>query len=115
MTDVVQRAKEALEGVYEGPWVNVGGGNIHVDPVGARPPVAKTWTKKNGDFVAAARSLVPELLSELTTAEQKLAAIRELHYPGEWLDSTDCVECGEPWPCRTAAIVDGTPGEGEKQ
>ncbi|QXG07434.1 hypothetical protein RitSun_64 [Mycobacterium phage RitSun] len=65
MSDVVERAKAALEGAYEGPWVQVGGGNINVDPVGHRPPVAKTWTRGNGEFIAQARTLVPELVAEV--------------------------------------------------
>ncbi|AVJ50690.1 hypothetical protein SEA_OGOPOGO_51 [Mycobacterium phage Ogopogo] len=65
MSDVVERAKAALEGAYEGPWVQVGGGNINVDPVGHRPPVAKTWTRGNGEFIAQARTLVPELIAEV--------------------------------------------------
>lgn len=78
MTDVVARAKAALEGVYQGPWINVGGGNIHVDPVGSRPPTAKTWTKANGDFIAAARSLVPELVAEVERLEGALQQVREM-------------------------------------
>lgn len=65
MGDIVERAKVALEGAYEGPWIQVGLGNIHVDPVGTRPPIAKTWTRGNGDFIAASRELVSELVAEV--------------------------------------------------
>lgn len=78
MSDVVARAKAALEGAYEGPWINVGGGNIHVDPVGSRPPTAKTWTRANGDFIAAARSLIPELVAEVEARERVIDANEKL-------------------------------------
>ncbi|AEK07844.1 hypothetical protein FDI59_gp097 [Mycobacterium phage Yoshi] len=78
MSDVVERAKAALEGAYEGPWVQVGGGNINVDPVGHRPPVAKTWTRGNGEFIAQARTLVPELVAEVERLRAQETRIREL-------------------------------------
>uniref|UniRef100_A0AAU8GPU4 Uncharacterized protein n=1 Tax=Mycobacterium phage Farewell TaxID=3158893 RepID=A0AAU8GPU4_9CAUD len=74
MSDVVERAKAALEGAYEGPWIQVGLGNIHTDPVGQRPPVAKTWTRGNGEFVAQARTLVPELVAEVEELRLVVAA-----------------------------------------
>jgi hypothetical protein len=85
MRDIVERAKAALEGAYEGPWINVGGGNIHVDPVGTRPPIAKTWTRGNGDFIAASRALVAELVVEV----ERLSFL--------WEHSGDHM-CGECWP-----------------
>ncbi|AFL47995.1 hypothetical protein AVANI_91 [Mycobacterium phage Avani] len=78
MSDVVERAKAALEGAYEGPWVQVGGGNINVDPVGHRPPVAKAWTRGNGEFIAQARTLVPELVAEVERLRAQETRIRAL-------------------------------------
>jgi hypothetical protein len=63
--DVVERAQAALKGITEGEWVQVGLGNIHRLPVGEHPPVAKTWRQSDGDFIAEARSLVPELVAEV--------------------------------------------------
>lgn len=76
MSNVVERARTLLEGVYGEPWVNVGGGNIHVEPVGTRPPVAKAWNRATAEFIAAARSLVPELIAELERKSAQLAEWR---------------------------------------
>jgi hypothetical protein len=74
--DVVERAKAALENVTEGEWVQVGLGNIHRLPVGQHPPVAKTWRQSDGDFVAEARSLVPELVVEIEKLRGRLALLQ---------------------------------------
>lgn len=73
MTDIIERAEAALEGVTDGPWVVVGYGNIHYHVVGEQPPIAKVWNTANSQFVVAARSLVPELVTELkaTRAENE--------------------------------------------
>lgn len=65
MTDVVERAKAVLEDTTDGPWEQVGFGNIHRTPAGEHPPVAKTWNRANGEFIAQARTLVPELAAEV--------------------------------------------------
>lgn len=63
--DVVQRAREALEGVRTGPWQVVGYGNLHAGVPGEHPPLGKIYGGPNAAFVAAARSLVPELVAEV--------------------------------------------------
>lgn len=75
--DVVSRARAALEGVTPGPWIQVGFGNIHADPVGSHPPVAKTWKRANGDFIAESRTLMPELADELEEAKRDLWTLVE--------------------------------------
>jgi hypothetical protein len=85
-TDVVARAKAALEGITPGPW-EVTGGVVWVDdvicvpdpndPTGQTPMPERVQEKvcdsSPGDarFIAAARSLVPELLAEV----EKLRAV----------------------------------------
>lgn len=63
MSDVVARAKAALEGVDDGPWRVIGYGNIQ--SLATRPRVAKVTTTANAAFVASARTLIPELIAEV--------------------------------------------------
>lgn len=63
--DVVARAKAALEGVRPAPWQVVGYGNLHAGEPGEHPPLGKVYGTANAAFVAASRSLVPELLAEV--------------------------------------------------
>lgn len=83
ISDIVDRAEAALEGVTEGEWVQVGLGNIHRLPVGEYPPVAKTWRQSDGDFIAEARSLIPALLAEVERLHswQGLMSLLDEHYP----------------------------------
>lgn len=69
MSDVVERAKAALEGVSRGPWKL--GNRTYPDVV--HSPNGCLWNpdrgeinhQADGEFVAAARSLVPELVAEV--------------------------------------------------
>lgn len=72
--DVTDRARAALEGVTRGPWTVVSGawGNVWHFPEGdhndGRPTVVVRvggMTEADSTFIAAARSLVPELLAEV--------------------------------------------------
>lgn len=75
-SDVVERAKAALEGVTDGPWVSwkqrpgprnecgVYPGNIVSDAT-KQIVVTQSGNVANSGFIAAARSLVPELVSEV--------------------------------------------------
>ena len=72
--DVTDRARAALEGVTGGPWTIVSGawGNVwhfpEGDHNGARPTVVVRMggmTEADSTFIAAARTLVPELLAEV--------------------------------------------------
>jgi hypothetical protein len=59
---VVERAKAALEGVTEGPWRLIGG-NEWLAPIGISvAPDDGGVCLADAEFVAAARSLVPELV-----------------------------------------------------
>ncbi|MBU8833625.1 hypothetical protein [Mycolicibacterium goodii] len=72
MSDVVERARELLAEITPWPWIQVGFGNIHHDPPGAHPPVAKAWKRANGDFIAAAPQLVSELVAEVERLRAEL-------------------------------------------
>ncbi|MAY48822.1 MAG: hypothetical protein CMH38_03505 [Microbacterium sp.] len=60
---LLARARAVLDGVTEGPWVQVGFGNVQQVPAGQHPPVAKAWRSANGEFIAQSRTLVPELVA----------------------------------------------------
>ncbi|OBJ62513.1 hypothetical protein [Mycobacterium asiaticum] len=73
MTDIVERAEAALEGVTPGEWEwnrwggLVAGREVYVlDFDGMASEI--TYTEADGEFIAAARQLVPELVAELKTA-----------------------------------------------
>ncbi|ASZ74453.1 hypothetical protein I5H97_gp079 [Mycobacterium phage Wachhund] len=124
MSDVVERAKAALEGVTEGPWET----SVHAmpgatvdewyvreithtfDPNMHRLNVLKVrgathaarqccWppTVADAEFIASARSLVPELIAEVERLRAQETRIRELcedpsHgplYPYKILDALD--------------------------
>ena len=87
MTDIVDRAKAALEGVTDGPWVVVGYGNIHHDPVGTHPPVAKAWNRANMNFIVAARSLLPGLIEEVEQLRPQFPG--RITTTEEWLSQYD--------------------------
>lgn len=73
MSDLIARAEAALEGVTEGPWIQVGYGNIHRYPVreDRYPPIGKVYGIPTGNFIAWARTGVPELIAELKAARQE--------------------------------------------
>lgn len=63
--NIVERAKAALESVTEGPWrwATVDDDEEYLlDATGARVP---SLTGANTEFIAAARTLVPELVAEV--------------------------------------------------
>lgn len=76
MSDIIERAEKALVGVYEEPWHVVGFGNINATDA-AKPPIAKAWNTANSKFIAAARSLVPELVAQLKAARAEIAEQKE--------------------------------------
>lgn len=132
--DVADRAEAALEGTSPEPWhIPRSGQGIDSGEYGT---VIERGNVKcmsycyggsstiEGDnlgadlrFIAAARSLVPELVAELKTTRAQLAAVRELHKP-RWLNCINyccsgeecrnryrgCI-CDEEWPCSTARQV----------
>lgn len=68
-TDVVARAREALEGVTKGPWKlgNRAYPDVVHTPHGClwNPSRGEINNPQDGEFIAAARSLVPELVAEV--------------------------------------------------
>ena len=61
MSDIEQRSEAALEGVSDGPWETRDG---FVYPLSIRYGLGGIW-ERDAQFIAAARTLVPELLAEL--------------------------------------------------
>lgn len=69
MSDVVERAKAALEGVTRGPW-RVGKRKwigVVLTPHGCvwNPNRGEVNNPPDGEFIAQARTLVPELVAEV--------------------------------------------------
>lgn len=72
MSDIVERAKAALEGVTEGPWVQVetaAGGEWWVE-LPHRATICESHGGRDvnpydAEFLAASRQLVPELVAEV--------------------------------------------------
>ncbi|KQH75570.1 hypothetical protein AO501_25165 [Mycobacterium gordonae] len=89
--DIIARAEAALEGISPGPWkIRFNGHWAHVvmTPNGCvwNPDTGKVNDRRNGEFIAAARQLVPELVAELKTT-------REFRY--KVADAVGFVECVE--------------------
>lgn len=94
--DLITWAENALEGVTDGPWVVVKGADSWwIDNASDTASVASTITNRGPDaeFIAAARSLVPELVSALKAARAENERLRQatdfadsilslLHYRG---------------------------------
>lgn len=82
MSDVVERAKAALEGVTEGPWDVVHGawGNVwhFSDDAGSPPLIVRMggMTQPDAEFIAQSRTLVPELVAEVERLRAELLAER---------------------------------------
>jgi len=79
---VVERAKSALEGVTEGPWIaeyssEQGNCIIPHDAESTREAVATTHLyhqRADAEFIAQARTLVPELVAEIEELRLMAAA-----------------------------------------
>ncbi|AEK08138.1 hypothetical protein FGG20_gp081 [Mycobacterium phage Baka] len=84
MSDVVERAKATLEGVTEGPWTfqHWGGQNQNGDYAesilfdGNGETMTYGLPDVDGEFIASARSLVPELIAEVELKSAQLAEWR---------------------------------------
>ncbi|WP_185292747.1 hypothetical protein [Mycolicibacterium litorale] len=63
--DIVERAKAVLEGVTEGPWELIGGGEYVTGVSICVAPDDGGVTGPDAEFIAAARTLVPELVAEV--------------------------------------------------
>ncbi|QBP31182.1 hypothetical protein SEA_ARGIE_65 [Mycobacterium phage Argie] len=94
-SDVVERAKAALEGTTEGPWLYIPGGSedalvvsegerepnaITVGGVSFHPGLHVAVDLRDGDaeFIAQARTLVPELIAEVERLRAQETRIRAL-------------------------------------
>ena len=138
MTDIIERAKAALEGVTEGPWKwsrncqRLEGGKDGYGEVIAPGPVdcmshcyggTSTIEFENephdAEFIAAARTLVPELIAEIErvrAAAQTLGRIIERHNR-DVLDITGLHhlidETGDgPWDVVWETLAEGYVGKG---
>lgn len=66
--DLIDRATTALEGITDGPWEVIGGGE-YVTGVGIPVDYDNGGVRQaDAVFIAAARTLVPELLAALVAA-----------------------------------------------
>lgn len=82
--DLIARAKAALEGVADGPWELIGGGE-YVTGVGiCVAPDNGGVTGPNAEFIAAARTLVPELVAEV---ERLRADLRHALARADWCEA----------------------------
>lgn len=86
MSDIIARAEAALEGVTEGPWTvesqvdHMSGETEYWLPEieqwrGYRNNIQCGTDKALARFIAAARTLVPELIAELKSARAQLALL----------------------------------------
>lgn len=79
MSDVVERAKAALEGITKGPWRF----NSRKHPGVVMTPYGCLWhpgrgevnNGPDGEFIVAARELVPELVAELEARERQVSRL----------------------------------------
>ncbi|AGS82368.1 hypothetical protein SEA_EJIMIX_72 [Mycobacterium phage Ejimix] len=99
MSDVVERAKGALEGVTEGPWTfqHWGGQNQNGDYAesilfdGAGESMTYGLPDHDGEFIAASRTLIPELVAEVERTRERERKLRDLctaapHLRDPWED-----------------------------
>ena len=75
--DVVERAKAVLEEISDEPWVAANNGeSCGILTIGA--VVAHDLQAEDACFIAAARSLVPELVAELEIAQKQVKALIDI-------------------------------------
>lgn len=81
MTDIVDRARQALSGVTNGPWEFrpvLRGVVSYGTSAMAQLVTAETVSTADGEFIAAARALVPELIAEVDRLRGKAARVEAL-------------------------------------
>ncbi|ORA25193.1 hypothetical protein [Mycobacterium aquaticum] len=91
MSDVVERAKAALEGVTEGPWGNYGNAPFEVfqEPeVGQEYIAPRVYALADAQFISRARSLVPELVAEVELLRSTQGLSVQIPEYGEWGSET---------------------------
>ncbi|QAY11015.1 hypothetical protein SEA_POLLYWOG_88 [Mycobacterium phage Pollywog] len=82
MRDVVERAKAALEGVTEGPWTWTHGMDARAMVLGPDNLRVKLEGYRDAEFIASARSLIPELIAEV----ERLRSYKSLPLDMVWQD-----------------------------
>ncbi|AXQ60787.1 hypothetical protein I5H32_gp087 [Mycobacterium phage EleanorGeorge] len=106
MSDVVERGKAALEGVTDGPWRWDDDDDLIAADPHARPVITvncynesvNVENPRDSQFIAQARSLVPELIAEVERLRAQETRIREL-----------CAETeDEKWRRKIARAFDGS-------
>ncbi|WP_085142984.1 hypothetical protein [Mycolicibacterium conceptionense] len=85
MTDVVERAKAVLAGVTEGPWSAIPGDRYYFGSAtnvwtehGRGRLIAGDLHKPNAEFIAQARTLVPELVAEVERLREGIERVRDV-------------------------------------
>ena len=78
MTDIVERAKSVLEGVTDGPWELIGGNEYITGVSVCVAPDDGGVTGPDAAFIAASRTLVPELVAEVERLRSNLLQQDEL-------------------------------------
>lgn len=101
-TDIVERAQDALEGTTSGPW-DVRDGFVY--PLAIRCGLGAIRTQ-DGEFIAQARTLVPELVSALREAQANAAAARQII---EELTDPDPCSFDHHGGCQAHGFFDLTP------
>lgn len=82
MTDSVEHAKSALKGVTDGPWELIGGNEYVTGVSVCVAPDDGGVTGPDAAFIAASRTLVPELVAEVERLRSTLA--RALALAEQW-------------------------------
>ncbi|AVJ48287.1 hypothetical protein SEA_NUEVOMUNDO_9 [Mycobacterium phage NuevoMundo] len=82
MSDAAERAKAALEGVTEGPWTWTHGMDARAMVLGPDNLRVKLEGYRDAEFIASARSLVPELIAEV----ERLRSYKSLPLDMVWQD-----------------------------
>ena len=104
MSDVVERAKAVLEGVTEGGWLaaedNCGCYSVDAKPDLTMQMVAdQIGSRADAEFIAQARTLVPELVAEVERLRGRLGDCLCVHDPESPLfgPSEQCPQHGRPY------------------
>ena len=127
--DILTRAEKACEGVTEGPWeVDPGNDFSAYHDIGGPGGLWVAQTKHatpDAAFIAAARTLMPELIAalaaeraETTRLRAAVERVRAVHRRGIYTATGNafCFACEDeygrkPWPCPTIAALEAPGGE----
>ena len=107
MRDVIEWANAALEGVTEGPWTWTHGMDTRALVLGPDNLHVKLDGHADAQFIAAARTLVPELVAELEAAR---AEVERQRGASDRVEETRCVGCLHIWAHHTDIGTCGADG-----